>query len=211
MDGCLEQFDGQRAGIAKIYMLSDADDVALIEVGPGIDAEIFKIAQDPLKIGQRATMSGHGETHEYASSTTAMIVDHREKMDFESAVYTDLFEARYATTSRSCSGDSGGPVYIGSTVYAVHTAGGFNPSCADGKDMLMWHTNIASRAGWIADTIRTNVGLTESEKIKAATGLNASAPGGRELNAYEETRNHYQGLLSSSFSNSWNISSTEKQ
>lgn len=58
MDGYLEQFDGQRAGIAGIYTLSDTDDVALIEVGPGIDADTFDVAQDPLDIGQQAMLTG---------------------------------------------------------------------------------------------------------------------------------------------------------
>lgn len=174
MDGYLEQFDGQRAGIAGIYTLSDTDDVALIEVGPGIDADTFEVAQDPLDIGQQATLTGYGETHDYASSATTTIVAHRDEIDFGSAVYTDLFEALSATASRSCSGDSGALVYIGSTIYAIHTGGGYNPSCVDGKDMLMWHTNIAPRATWIKSTIRMNAGLTESEESKAAAGLGAA-------------------------------------
>lgn len=173
MDGYLEQFDGQRAGIAGIYTLSDTDDVALIEVGSGIDADTFDVAQDPLDIGQQAMLTGYGETHEYASSATTTIVARRDEIDFGSAVYTDLFEAESVTPSRSCSGDSGAPVYIGSTIYAIHTGGGYNPSCVDGKDMLMWHTNIASRAEWIGSTLSMNSGLTESEKRKAAAGLNA--------------------------------------
>lgn len=177
MDGYLEQFDGQRAGIAGIYTLSDTDDVALIEVGPGIDADTFDVARDPLDIGQQATLTGYGETHEYASSATTTITGHRDRIDFGAAIYTDLLEARSATTSRSCSGDSGGPVYIGSTIYAIHTGGGYNPSCMDGKDMLMWHTNIASRAEWIGSTIRINAGLTESEERKAAAGIDAAPLG----------------------------------
>lgn len=39
--------------------------------------------------------------------------------------------------------------------------------------MLMSHTNIASRAEWIGSTLSMNSGLTESEKRKAAAGLNA--------------------------------------
>lgn len=174
MDGYLEQFDGQRAGIAGIYTLSDTDDVALIEVGPGIDADTFDVARDPLDIGQQATLTGYGETHDYASSATTTIVAHRDEIDFGSAVYTDLFEALSATASRSCSGDSGAPVYIGSTIHAIHTGGGYNPSCEDGKDMLMWHTNVASRATWIKSTTRMNAGLTESEESKAAAGLGAA-------------------------------------
>ena len=174
MDGYLKQFDGQRAGIAAIYTLSDTDDVALIEVGPGIDADTFEVAQDPLDTGQQATLTGYGETHDYASSATTTVVAHRDEIDFGSAVYTDLFEAQSATASRSCSGDSGAPVYIGSTIYAIHTGGGYNPSCLDGKGKLMWHTNIVSRATWIKGTIKLNAGLTAAEKYKAAAGLGAA-------------------------------------
>lgn len=199
MDGYLEQFDGQRAGIAGIYTLSDTDDVALIEVGPGIDADTFDVARDPLDIGQQATLTGYGETHDYASSATTTIVAHRDEIDFGSAVYTDLFEAQSATASRSCSGDSGAPVYIGSTIYAIHTGGGYNPSCADGKDMLMWHTNIASRAEWINSTIRMNAGLTAVEEHKAVTGLDAAPEGETVLGDVDQgTSSHPRRPASSS-------------
>lgn len=173
MDGYLEQFDGQRAGIAGIYTLSDTDDVALIEVGSGIDADIFDVAQDPLDIGQQAMLTGVRR-----DPRVCVVCNHddcrpswRDRLRVR--VYTDLFEAQSVTPSRSCSGDSGAPVYIGSTIYAIHTGGGYNPSCMDGKDMLMWHSNIASRAEWIGSTLSMNSGLTESEKRKAAAGLNA--------------------------------------
>ncbi|MEX3504312.1 trypsin-like serine protease [Corynebacterium sp. LK2510] len=203
MDGYLEQFDGQRAGIAGIYTLSDTDDVALIEAGSGIDADTFDVAQDPLEIGQQATMTGYGETHEYASSATTTIINHRNKIDFGSAVYTDLFEAQSVTASRSCGGDSGAPVYIGSTIYAIHTGGGYNPSCLDGKGMLMWHTNIASRAEWISNSIRMNAGLTKSQRQKAAAGLSAAPRSELELSNVEQGNSSpFQGPLGSSHSSS---------
>lgn len=199
MDGYLEQFDGQRAGIAGIHTLSEIDDLALIETGPGIAADAFDIAQTPLEVGQQATLTGYGETHDYASSATTTITGHRDRIDFGAAIYTDLLEARSATTSRSCSGDSGAPVYIGSTIYAIHTGGGYNPSCVDGKNMLMWHTNIASRADWINITIRMNAGLTAAEKRKAAAGLNAAPPHEPAPNDVDQrTSSHPRSPVSSS-------------
>lgn len=41
MDGFLRQSDGDTAGIAAIYTKSSTDDVVLIKVGEGINADPF--------------------------------------------------------------------------------------------------------------------------------------------------------------------------
>ncbi|MFW9164904.1 hypothetical protein ACOI9F_13865, partial [Corynebacterium striatum] len=57
----------------------------------------------------------------------------------------------------------------------MHTAGGFNPECNDGKGRPMWHTNIVSRIPWIKETMQSNSSFTDQEKAKSNTGLKHAA------------------------------------
>ncbi|WIM72193.1 trypsin-like serine protease [Corynebacterium suedekumii] len=162
--------------LPEFGIISDSEDVALIKVGRKELTPIrFEIAHVSLEVGQQAILTGYGATYDHASSAVTMITGRLDVQDFGSAIYTDLLEARSVTASRSCSGDSGAPIYIGNIIYGVHTAGGFNPTCTDGKNSLMWHTNIASRSDWITATIKDNAGLTEDEIRKAAAGLSTIA------------------------------------
>ncbi|GAB3948454.1 trypsin-like serine protease [Corynebacterium tapiri] len=171
MDGFLQQPDGEHAGIAAIYTMSDSDDVALIKTGDGINADSFSLADHPLQVGEHALLTGYGQTHDFASTATTVITDTVASLDFGNVTYTDLFKGKAVTESRSCSGDSGAPIFKDNTLYAVHTAGGYNPACSDGRDKPMWHTNIVSRATWITQTMADNAGLSPQEQRKAAVGL----------------------------------------
>ena len=142
MDGFLRQSDGEVAGIAAIYTKSSTEDVALIKVGDGINADSFILATEPLKIGGQAVLTGYGQPHDYASSASTVISEKVDSLNFGNVTYTDLLKGKSSTPSRSCGGDSGAPVYKNNTLYAVHTAGGFNPECIDGQDRPMWHTNL---------------------------------------------------------------------
>lgn len=171
MDGFLRQSDGEVAGIAAIYTKSSTEDVALIKVGDGINADSFTLATEPLKIGDQAVLTGYAQPHDYASSASTVISEKVDSLNFGNVTYTDLFKGKSSTDSRTCGGDSGAPVYKNNTLYAVHTAGGFNPECIDGKDRPMWHTNLPPRAHWVHETIHANVGLSPQEKVKAENGL----------------------------------------
>ncbi|MGP5246620.1 trypsin-like serine protease, partial [Corynebacterium flavescens] len=175
MDGFLQQSDGDTAGIAAIYTKSSTDDVAHIKVGDGINADPFVLANRPMEIGDQALLTGYGQPHDYASSALTVISEEVESLNFGNVTYTDLFKGRSSTALRSCGGDSGAPVYKGEVLYAVHTAGGFNPTCSDGQDRPMWHTNIVRRVPWVEETLHNNTGLTDREKSKADTGLNYAA------------------------------------
>lgn len=175
MDGFLRQSDSEVAGIAAIYTKSSNDDVALIKVGEGIHADAFTFTKEPLTIGDQAVLTGYAQPHDYASSALTVISEKVNSLNFGNATYTDLFKGTSSTTSRSCGGDSGAPIYKDNILYAVHTAGGFNPECNDGKDRPMWHTNIVSRIPWIKETIQRNSSFTDQEKTKSNTGLEHAA------------------------------------
>lgn len=193
MHGYLAQSDGEVAGIANIYVMSDRDDVALIKVSGGINAPPFRLPTQPLTVGDQASMIGFGATNDFASIANTTITGVIDILDFGAARYTQLFEARSITSSRSCSGDSGGPVFSGDTIYALHTAGGHNPVCIDGKDKAMWHTDLAPRTKWIATTMSENHGLTAEEEVRAHAGLRGF-PAGDDV----EFVNYFGSALSSS-------------
>ncbi|WP_425292221.1 trypsin-like serine protease [Corynebacterium rouxii] len=104
-------------------MKSSADDVALVKVGEGISAEPFTLANESLKIGDQAELTGHGQTHDYTPSVLTVISERVASLNFGNVTYTDLFKEASATLSRSCGGDSGGPIYKDTMLYAVHTVG----------------------------------------------------------------------------------------
>ncbi|MBK4168154.1 trypsin-like serine protease [Corynebacterium macginleyi] len=56
--------------------------------------------------------------------------------------YTTLVDA--TEKSRSCSGDSGGPLFSGDEIYAVHSAGEKNPDCEGKASSTMWHSDVTS-------------------------------------------------------------------
>lgn len=179
MDGFLRQSDGEVAGIAAMYTKSSTEDIALIKVGDGINADSFTLATEALKIGDQAILTGYGQPHDYASSASTVISEKVDSLNFGNVTYTDLLKGKSSTPSRSCGGDSGAPVYKDNTLYAIHTAGGFNPECTDGQDRPMWHTNLPPRANWVHETINSNAGLSPQEKVKAENGLKyapAAAP-----------------------------------
>lgn len=179
MDGFLRQSDGEVAGIAAMYTKSSTEDIALIKVGGGINADSFTLATEALKIGDQAILTGYGQPHDYASSASTVISEKVDSLNFGNVTYTDLLKGKSSTPSRSCGGDSGAPVYKDNTLYAIHTAGGFNPECTDGQDRPMWHTNLPPRANWVHETINSNAGLSPQEKVKAENGLKyapAAAP-----------------------------------
>lgn len=175
MSGYLTQPDGQTTGIAATYTLSNQDDIALVKTGPGITATTFTLPTRTLEIGEQATLLGYAITHDYASAATTTITDRIDNLDVGTTIYTDIYQTRSVTDSRSCNGDSGGPIYQNNTIYAVHTAGSYNPTCTPGQDRPMWHTNLTTRVPWITTTMTTHQQLTAEEAHHAAEGL-ATAP-----------------------------------
>lgn len=116
-------------------------------------------------------MIGYGRTNDFSSEASSTITGYKDELNFGTAVYRDLLEDTSATPSRSCEGDSGGAVFAGDTIYAVHTASGSNIGCQDGEGKLMWHTHLASRVDWINQVMADNAGTSEDEHRRAFEGL----------------------------------------
>lgn len=170
MNGYLEQADGEVAGIASISLLSGEDDVAIIHAGDGVNAASFQLPSSPLDVGQQATLLGFGDANDFASAADIRITGFRDEVNFGVSTYANLYEARSLAESRSCYGDSGGPIYIDDTLYAVHTAGEFNPGCADGINSLMYYTDLVPRLDWITAERDNEKVLTVDEINRAQVG-----------------------------------------
>lgn len=153
LDAYLHQSDGDHAKVEAIYSLSPSDDIALLQTGEGINAQPFDLPSRPLERGERANLTGYGAVNGFSSTAIVEIVDYLASQNFGSALYTNLIKSKSVTSSRSCDGDSGAPIYRENTIYALHTAGGFNPSCIDGQGQMMWHTDLFLRVDWIKSTI----------------------------------------------------------
>lgn len=149
LSGYIKQYDGSHAKITAIHTKTDTDDIALIEVTGGKETGGFILSNETLSIGSKATLVGYGGSHDYPSIAGVRVVAHHAKYPFGSVTYSNILETVATTDSWSCHGDSGGAVYSGDTIYAVHTAGGSNPLCRDRKNGKMWHTDLAPYKEWI--------------------------------------------------------------
>lgn len=173
----IEQSDGEVAGVENIYLKSGNDDVALLKVGRGITATTFDLPEQKAAVGDTLTLIGYGRTNDFSSAAEIEVTGYREEFDFGQVVYRDLLEGTSLTPSRSCEGDSGGALFAGDTIYAVHTASGSNLACRDGEGALMWHTNLAGHREWIEATMAGEVSTTEAEHRRAFEGLGEKTEG----------------------------------
>ncbi|WP_169332013.1 trypsin-like serine protease [Corynebacterium caspium] len=173
--GYLEQSDGEFAGIANIYLLSEHDDIAILKTGPGIQAEAFKLPTRDLKKGEVATLLGYSTGHDYASAAYPAIVQavRVKRIGTDGPVYKKLLESTSNTGSRTCRGDSGAGIFIDDTIYAVHTAGAENLRCTDQIGSEMFHSALYSRVEAIKAIISDTTALTEQEQVRAQSGLAA--------------------------------------
>lgn len=145
----LEQSDGEQAEVIRTDLVPNNADIALVTTGPGIDARPFELPTRSLNTGDTANLTGYGLTNDFASTAVVRITERLESKKLGSSTFKDLLESESITPSRSCDGDSGAPVYVGNVIYAVHSAGGFNPSCLDGINRKMWHSDVFPQVEWI--------------------------------------------------------------
>ncbi|QQE52578.1 trypsin-like serine protease [Corynebacterium striatum] len=147
----LRQVDGDEAKVKQVFFMSVADDLALLKVGKGIEANAFELPISPLQKGDSLTLIGYGASHEYSSIAQLEVKNFIDSYPPEIGIpYHDLVIATTTTPSRTCEGDSGSPVYSGNTIYAIHTAGGSNPSCTNSEGSLTWLSELSpERVHWI--------------------------------------------------------------
>lgn len=152
----LEQSDGERAKVVSTDPVPDNTDIALVTTAPGIKARPFELPTHSLNTGDIASLTGYGLTHDFASTAVVRITQRLKSKKLGPSTFKDILESESITPSRSCDGDSGAPVYIENVIYAVHSAGGFNPSCLDGINRKMWHSDVFPQVEWIKSKLLHN-------------------------------------------------------
>ncbi|WP_257159831.1 S1 family peptidase [Corynebacterium cystitidis] len=146
--------DGHSALVDNVKLLSSGKDIALLHVGDGINAGFFNLPAQRVEVGRTLYLIGYGTERQFASAAELEITNYHEKLRQGSMVYENLYETVSLTSSRSCSGDSGGAVFIEDTIYAVHTAGEPNGLCVDKQGSRMWHADLAPAVAQIKDYLQ---------------------------------------------------------
>jgi len=194
--GYIEQSEGEAAGVKDVTVLDSGVDIALIEVGPGISADPFSIAVDPATVGAHLTLIGYADNRTYASEALVEVTGEPSAVTLSNKTYQNVYESRSARLSRSCSGDSGGAVYRGDTLYAVHTGGEQNPDCTNLVDSTMWHTDLASSRDAIVEKLQTGDDQRGMDNERSKIGLEVRKYSG--LAEEDATSNSGNALSSSS-------------
>lgn len=168
--GFLEHEDGGVAGIEAVYTISDSDDVALLKVGPGIDAIPFELPERKLESGEDVMLVGYAITNRFASTAQLQVEKYLDSKFFPPFKYSGLYQTVNTTDFWTCTGDSGGAIYKGNTIYAVHSASAGNPTCSDGRRKTMWHSDLYLRVDWITRTISNHSGSSPDERRRGEEG-----------------------------------------
>ncbi|WP_366937665.1 trypsin-like serine protease [uncultured Corynebacterium sp.] len=149
----IRQLDGDTAKVKSVYTKSETVDIALLKVEDGVKSASFSLPDRSLSPGDRATLVGYGGSHDYPSVAQAQVEKYYNSFSFGEIKYSNILGTVALDDSWSCHGDSGGAIYSDDTIYAVHTAGGGNPTCADRKGGKMWHSDIFPHVDWIDSII----------------------------------------------------------
>lgn len=142
--GFIKQSDGDKANVEEIWIAPDGEDIALLRVDSTISESSFSIASSPASEGKELTLLGYADERPYVSSAEVKVQNFLPKVVIGGMTYPNVYQTTSLKASRSCSGDSGGPVFSGNELYAIHSAGEKNPECEDKNSSLMWHSDITS-------------------------------------------------------------------
>lgn len=140
--GFIQQDDGDKADVTEIWIAPGGEDIALLQVDSKIADESFSIAPSPAADGSKLMLLGYGGEHSYMSAAEVEIEKFLNQKIIGEKSYPNVYQTTSLEDSRSCSGDSGGPIFSGTEIYAVHSAGEKNPHCEGKTSSAMWHSDI---------------------------------------------------------------------
>ncbi|WP_155721279.1 trypsin-like serine protease [Corynebacterium glutamicum] len=87
------------------------------------------------------------------------------------------FEYVYQTAAneqhRACPGDSGGPVFVGDVIYAVHSGGEFTPVCSDKHGTLGFVAALYPKLDEIEAIVKDN----DQQEAASLSGFSPSSSG----------------------------------
>lgn len=159
----IKNFKNEVAGVQTVYTKSYEYDVALIKVGSGITADSFSLPGTAPQVGDYLNLLGYGASNEYSSLAEVNITKFLDSININGRDTHEVMETRAAGSSRTCGGDSGAAIFKENTLFAIHTAGHYNPSCRDKEDSPMIHTSVYPHLEWINNTIQENTRSTPQE------------------------------------------------
>lgn len=142
--GFIQQDDGNKAEVTDVWLAPGGEDVALLKLDSQITDESFSIASNAAKAGSELTLLGYGGEHTYVSAAEVVVEKFLKENIIEEKRYPNVYQTTSLEKSRSCSGDSGGPLFSGDEIYAVHSAGEKNPDCEGKASSTMWHSDVTS-------------------------------------------------------------------
>lgn len=140
--GFIQQDDGDRTDVTEVWIAPGGEDIALLQVDSQIANESFSVASSPAVNGSRLTLLGYGGEHSYMSAAEIEIEKFLKQKTIGEKRYPNVYQTTSMEESRSCSGDSGGPIFSGTELYAVHSAGEKNPNCEGKNSSTMWHSDV---------------------------------------------------------------------
>lgn len=144
----LTQADGDSAKVVASTPVAEKSDIALLKAEP-MEAEAFELPTRPLRVNEKLLLVGFGGSHTFSSEAVSRIEETGVTHEIEGHEFENLLKSHSLFSSRSCSGDSGAPLYQDTTIFAVHTGGEENESCADGTRRRMWHSEIYPYVGML--------------------------------------------------------------
>lgn len=142
--GFIKQSDGDKANVTEVWISPGGEDIALLRVDSTISEKSFLISGSPADKGKTLTVLGYADERSYASAAEVKVQNFLPQVVIGESTFPKVYQTTSLRTSRSCSGDSGGPVFSGRELYAVHSAGEKNPECGDKHSSLMWHSDVTS-------------------------------------------------------------------
>ena len=153
------QPDGDRASITEKYFAREGVDLALFVVDDSsISTSAFSLPEALPKISQQLTLIGFAALHSYASEAPVKVIEGVTTNRVLWQEYKDSFKTSSISPSRSCGGDSGGAVYSGNEIIAVHSAGPLNEQCQGKKGSSMLHTAVFPSNDWILQILESREG-----------------------------------------------------
>lgn len=173
----LTQADGDSAKVVASTPVAEKSDIALLKAEPMV-AEAFELPTRPLRVNEKLLLVGFGGSHTFSSEAVSRIEETGVTHEIQGHEFENLLKSHSLFSSRSCSGDSGAPLYQDTTIFAVHTGGEENESCADGTRRRMWHSEIYPYVGMLTALMESydeEETVTQREEAEAESVRQARA------------------------------------
>ncbi|WP_257162016.1 serine protease [Corynebacterium cystitidis] len=130
-NGFVQVGDDSKYALQNVYIPNEGVDLALVETSPVGELQGFELPSRRLNLGEIAYLAQYNRDYPYFESVPVTVTKYLDDHSFpiaegksETVRYSGLYEAESVTDSQPCIGDSGGAIFVGKSIYAIHTGGG---------------------------------------------------------------------------------------